>query len=297
MKNIAPIIKGLLLIFILFTLPMILPAGNWEESAIGRTAIFRMENAPYPDSSRADGYTRQDEFYPAEIHYSDPSVAVFIPRKFQSGEAVNLLFYFHGHNNNVRKSLDNFNLRKMVASSEKNVILVFPQGPKDSRDSGCGKLEAENGFTNLVEEILDSLKTEGIIEHQELGRIILSGHSGAYKVIGRILKQGGLTEKISEVYLLDATYGQLNEYLEWVTSDETARLVSIFTDHLALENVILMKWLSRNNMPYLLLAEEEVQPVDLQSRILFLHAENLTHGETVNWLERFLISSSLPAIQ
>ncbi len=51
-------------------------------------------------------------------------------------------------------------MREMFATSGKNVIMVFPQGPKNSRGSGCGKLEVENGFANLVGEVLDTLKTE-----------------------------------------------------------------------------------------------------------------------------------------
>ncbi len=293
MKNIAPIIQVTLSIFYFISAPENLAASDRENSMFGRTTFYQMDNAPYPDTSRAEGFIRGNDIYPPEIHYSDPSVAVFIPGHFRTENDINLLFYFHGHNNNVRKSLEKFDLRQMVAESERNVILVFPQGPKDSRDSGCGKLEVENGFKNLVIEVLDSLKADGVINQSFVNRILLSGHSGAYLVIGQILKQGGLTDIIKEVYLLDATYAQLVIFENWVSDDPGVRLRSIFTDHLAPENVTLMKNLSRRNVPYKLLAEEVVVAGDLENRILFLHAVNLTHGETVGWLGRFLGSSTL----
>lgn len=294
MKNIAPIVYRLIPIFFLLTTA--LSAVEWETTAAGRLAVVSMEYAPYPDTTRAAGYTRQDEFYPPEIHYSDPSVALFVPTGFQAGQAVDLLFYFHGHSNNLRKSLDQFHLREMVQGSGKNVILVFPQGPKDARDSGCGKLESAGGFEQLVAEVLDTLAAAGIISDDKIGTIILSGHSGAYKVIGRILQHGGLAAKISAVYLLDASYGQLDVFIDWVAGDKTVRLRSIFTDHLAPENVTIMKNLSRRDIPFKLLAEESVTAADFKQRVLFLHAANLTHNETVNWLERFLSGSTLRAI-
>ena len=289
MKNIALILYRFCVIFCLQQ--FMLMATDWETTSAGKLAIFSMEHAPYPDTSRADGYTRKDEFYPAALHYNDQSVAIFVPAGFRSEKSVNLLFYFHGHNNNIRKSLDKFLLREMVAASRKNLILVFPQGPKDARDSGCGKLESAGGFNRLAAEVLDTLKMERVINHPNLGSVILSGHSGAYRVIGQILKQGGLTEKISEVCLLDATYAQLDIFEGWIASDENMIFRSIFTDHLAPENVTLMKNLSRRNLPFKLLAEEAVVAGDLENRILFLHAADLSHAETVNWLERFLRNS------
>lgn len=283
------------LIFIVLTGLSFVLATDWENSETGRLGYFKMINAPYPDTSRIAGYTRGEEFYPPENHYSDNSVAIFIPAGFQPGKAVDLLFYFHGHNNNLAKSFEKFSLREMVQASGKNVILVFPQGPRDARDSGCGKLEVADGFERLVAEVMDNLKDQAIIDTQPVGRILLSGHSGAYKVIGRILHHGGLTDKISEVYLLDASYGQLDVFNHWMTINEI-RFCSIFTDHLASENVIMMKNLSRLRVKYLLLAEESVTDNDLKNSILFLHAEKLTHAETVRWLEKFLESSRLENI-
>ncbi|NQU26869.1 MAG: hypothetical protein HQ528_01130 [Candidatus Marinimicrobia bacterium] len=292
MKNIALILYRFSVIFCLQEFMLL--ATDWETTSAGKLAIFSMEHAPYPDTSRVDGYTRKDEFYPAAIHYNDQSVAIFVPAGFRPEKSVDLLFYFHGHNNNIRKSLDKFSLREMVFASGKNLILVFPQGPKDARDSGYGKLESIGGFKRLAVEVLDTLKMERVIEHQNLGSVILAGHSGTYRVIGQILKQGGMTDKIREVYLLDATYAQLDIFEDWITSDGKKIFRSIFTDHLAPENVTLMKNLSRQNLPFKLLAEEAVVAGDLENRILFLHAADLSHAETVNWLERFLRNSLVP---
>ncbi len=295
MNNLLSPIGLMRFIFIILVITGNLSASDWEITAAGKIAIFPMENAPYPDTSRANGYQRQDEFYPPNIHYSDPSVAVFVPADFKSGDGVNLLFYFHGHGNNLRKSFAKFSLQEMVATSGKNVILVFPQGPRDARDSGCGKLEAEGGFSRLVQEVLDTLLMEGIISNRQIGNIVITGHSGAYKVIGRILFHGGLTDKISEVYLLDASYGQLEVFADWVTKNPDVRFRSIFTDHLAPENTELMEALDKQGVVYQLVTNETASSSDFTQRVLFVHATSLDHGQTVQWLELFLSTGSVAA--
>ncbi len=293
MKNIAPLIAWMIPIF-LFLIPVTTSiAGDWQESGSGKTAVFTMTNAPFPDSSRTEGYQRNDEFYPSDQHYNSPDVAVFIPSGFNPESDVNLLFYFHGHSSSIERSFQKFSLREMVAESEKNLILIFPQGPKNARDSSCGKLERQQGFRKLVNEVLDTLAAENVISRPQVGSIILSGHSGAYKVIGQILHQGGLTDKISEVYLLDATYGQLDIFEYWAGTNQRVILRSVFTDHLAANNVTLMKNLARQNIKYVLLPEEETSAADLETRILFLHAANLDHNQTVSWLGKFLSAGNI----
>ena len=127
------------------------PAGAaWQETELGQTAFFTMANAPYPHASRANGFTNGDKSFPREPHYVDSTVALFLPKGYKPGARTDLLIYFHGHSNSVRKSLDQYRLREQVCAAGKNVILVFPEGPKDAGDSGGGKLEEPGGLQRLV---------------------------------------------------------------------------------------------------------------------------------------------------
>lgn len=269
------------------------PAGAWESGRAGQTLIVPMANAPYPHESRKDGFKGRDRTFPREPHYVDSSVGIFVPEGYRPGETVDLLFYFHGHMNNIRGAFDTFKLREQIAGAGKNVIAVFPEGPKDAADSGCGKLEEKDGLKRLADEVLDRLSTDGKIRSRKLGRVLLAGHSGAYRVLSFCVLQGGLEEHVSDVCLLDSSYGLLDPFVDWAARRSKGRLFSIFTDHLAGENVYLMTHLRERGVPYELLAEHNAT-TDLvrDTRVLFLFAEKLDHNETVGWLQRWLAASS-----
>ena len=269
--------------------------SKWEASELGQTGIFQMDNAPYPDESRSEGFKIKDRFYPREPHYIDNSVALFIPRGYRPSKKIDLLYYFHGHGNNIRGSLEQFQLRQQVMTSDKNVILVFPQGPKDAGDSGGGKMESAGGLKRLTEEVLQVLRDEGKIDAEaRLGKIVLSGHSGAYRVISFCVEHGGLEDHLSEVYLLDSSYARLDQFVDWVARNRRARLLSVFTDHLADENVYLMTHMARAGVRYRLMVDEDATDRILErNRVVFLHTEKLKHNETVQWLARWLRTSRL----
>ena len=65
--------------------------------------------------------------------------------------------------------------RNLLGARGKNVILVFPEGPKDAGDSGGGKLEDRDGLKHLTGEVMDFLATEGKVQERALGRVALAG--------------------------------------------------------------------------------------------------------------------------
>lgn len=214
--------------------------GEWIVDDRGQTLIAPFANAPFPHPSRANGHEYDDKLFPAAQHYSDSTVALFIPKGWRDSASVDLLYYFHGWDNEVAQSLQEMALRETLVASGKNVILVFPQGPKKSSDSSCGKLEDPDGIKKLTMEVIERLRADGKTTATAPGRIVLSGHSGAYRVIGKSLKHGGLEDHVAEVYLLDATYGELDNFAAWTQRHPDGKLRSIFTEHLATENVELM---------------------------------------------------------
>src|ERR1051325_9809035 len=117
------------------------PSISWDHTDWGETAIVPMKSAPFPHESRKDGFKYQDKQFPRDPHYIDNSVGLFIPRQFSPDQPTGLLICFHGWDNNVRKALDDYHLREQIARSGKNIILIFPEGPKDASDSGGGRLE------------------------------------------------------------------------------------------------------------------------------------------------------------
>ena len=189
---------------------------NDYPAASGQTGFYRCEYAPFPHESRMDGYTRGGKDYSYAGHYSDNIVSVYLPANYDASKPLVFVYYIHGHRNNVWNAMLEFGLRELVEASGKNVILVFPEGPVNVPDSSGGKLEDQNGLKNLTEEIKAKLLLDQKITSTEVDEIILTGHSGAYRAIYHCLEKGGVEDKISEVYLLDASYGGLEEMAAWV---------------------------------------------------------------------------------
>ena len=164
-------------------------------SDYGTLHRFEFVNAPFPDSGRENGHTYQEKFYSKEEHYSDSTTLIFVPAYLEFKNEIEIVVYFHGWNNNVDTVLTKFKLIEQFYESEREAILVMPEGPRNSPDSFGGKLEETGRFKLLIREILDSLQNNYNLKLETIN-ITLAGHSGAYRVIAYILMRGGVAEKI-----------------------------------------------------------------------------------------------------
>lgn len=270
----------------------ILPAGDWK------LAIISLPSAPFPHESRREGYTAGDKTnFPADKHYSDSSVGIVIPDNFTAGDATSFIVHFHGHRNNVANVLTQFGLQEQLNRSGVNAVLVIPQGPLDAPDSGCGKLEDAGGLENLLKDVATSLKDAGKTKTDKIGSVILTAHSGGYKATAACVKHGGLADHITDVLLFDATYGGLDQFAAFAAGGANRRIVSIFTEHLASENYMLLVMLNKLSAPYSLLMEDDWKDEELlPRRTIFMHTRKLAHNDVVSkvdYFSRFLKTSSL----
>lgn len=271
----------------------------WASTEHGDLRIAPMQHAPFPHPSRQDGYTRRDTHYPASEHYQDASVAVLIPKGFKPSPSgtVDTIFYFHGHGNHVRQTLTEFELLQAVADSARPRVLIFPQGPRMAPDSSGGRLEEPGEAEALLDEVLTQVAIK-LGQEVSPGRVTLSGHSGAYRVITRILAHGAMAGRVDEVLLLDATYGGLDALADWAATppdedDAPRRLRSVFTAHLADENTWLMAELHARDSRYLLTRNDLLKDdPKLQSRakhanLLFVQTDE-SHNAARRWLTDWL---------
>lgn len=221
-----PVVLALLLV--LSPSPLLAQPLTERYSALGTIIVTTSSHTMFPHPKRANGHVYEGKTYPADPHYSDQSVVLFVPKGFRPGKTTDLVFYFHGWRNDVDRTLATFRIAEQVAASGVNAVLVLAEGPRDAPDSFGGKLEEAGVFSSLVADVLATLKERGVIEKPRPGSIVLAGHSGAYRVISFILLRGGLTENLREVYLFDALYGQVEKYAWWV-GHSRGRLVVIHT--------------------------------------------------------------------
>ncbi len=204
------------------------PGGSW--------AIYRSPAAPFPHPMRASGFVGKDgTVYPWFPHYADSSIVVFVPKGFRElREGSNLIVYFHGHMSDNLTVLERDSLIQAMTAQKVNALLVIPQGPFRARDSFGGKMEDPGGFRRLVEDVLRTMQREKIVSDTKINRICVSGFSGGYRPAAFVLDRGGLSDKITEVFLFDALYANEDFFRAWFVSG-TGRLTGAYTDHLSKE--------------------------------------------------------------
>jgi serine-type D-Ala-D-Ala carboxypeptidase/endopeptidase (penicillin-binding protein 4) len=265
----------------------------------GTLIVTQFVNAPFPHPARADGHTYHGEFFSAVDHYSNSTVAMFIPKGFRPTEKVDFVIHFHGWRHEVAGTLDEYQLIQQFADSGKNAILIVPQGPYLAPDSSGGKLEDTNGFAAFMNEAVEKLRASGAFGEStfQIGNLILSCHSGGYHVVAAILDHGGLQEKISEVWLFDALYGDSGNFVSW-QKNRPGRLLDIYTDHGGTkEETEKLIALFKSNGTDLLAAEDVAINADqLQTnKLVFLHSD-LAHDDVIakrRTFEQFIQSSCL----
>ncbi|MEO8056274.1 MAG: hypothetical protein ABI768_14035 [Acidobacteriota bacterium] len=265
---------------------------------IGTMIVTTSDHAMFPHEKRAAGHTYEGKAYPAGVHYSDRTVAIFVPKGFRAGDATNLVFYFHGWRNNVDDTFAKFRVAEQLAASGVNAVLVLAEGPRNAPDSFGGKLEETGVFASLVSDVLGELKARGVVASTKPGSIVLGGHSGAYRVMAFILTRGGLTANIREVYLFDALYGQAEKFAHWIDRFP-GKLIDIYTAEGGTKDQSrdLMDDLRAWDIPFVSVPESAVTPELLKKNRLVFIDSPLEHNDVVAKNEQFrayLSASSLP---
>lgn len=295
-------INFILIVFLFVTFSCLLYAQPITEryKHLGEMFMPEFASAPFPHSERINGHTYKSQTFSFQEHYNDSSVAIFIPNDFMPTANTDFVVYFHGWNNNIDGACAKFNLIEQFSGSHKNAIFVFPEGPKNSRDSFGGKLEEKDGLKNLISDVLKYLAEKRKINNTKIGKIILAGHSGAYRVISFCSMRGGLTQNISDVLLFDALYGHTEKFLYWIENFK-GRFINIYTDKGGTKNESenLMDDFDAWGISYFKVEELELQLNDLlNNRLIFIHTD-LIHREVVakrNQFRDYLRTSKLSTI-
>jgi len=291
----------LLLFYICLTLVSTCRSETLSEhySQSGELLLVHLPTAPFPHPQRAEGHKYKEQFFSAAEHYTNDTVAIFIPKEFHETGKIDFVVHFHGWQNNVEGVLKRYQLIEQLVASVLNAVLIVPQGPFNASDSFGGKLEDANGFSRFMNEILDTLRQKSTLTNKgfALGNIILSAHSGGYQVISSIVDHGGLTERVKEVWLLDALYARTEKFLAWWDKSH-GRLINIYTEHGGTkgETEKLIATLKDRGTDLFSAKDTETTPANLrENRVLFLYTD-LQHDDVIHKrqaFEQFLSTSCL----
>ncbi|HSN10094.1 MAG TPA: hypothetical protein VLS85_13735 [Hanamia sp.] len=227
----------------------------------------------FPDTGRLNGHLYNKVLYHTADHYSDSSVIIITPKGFVPKKKVDMIFWFHGWNNNIDTALIEYGLSRQFAEANVNAVLVLAETAKNSPDSYGGKLEQKNTFHNLVNDVLQKLVSMNVIKAKDrVGKVILAGHSGGYRVMAHILQNGNVA--VNEVILFDALYANRDMFMNWLTANKHHRFIDLYTDHGGTldETKTMMKQVSDANLSEDSLEEANVTPMIIRNhKIIFIH--------------------------
>lgn len=253
-------------------------------------AIFHIQSShtSFPDTGRANGHTYDNVLYSAGEHYHDSTVLIIAPKNLDAKKTVDLVFWFHGWRNNVDNAASYYELTRQFIASRKNAVLILAETAKDSPDSYGGKLENTGVFKGLTGDVLNGLKSQHLVPKGcKAGHILLAGHSGAYRVMARIIKNGQMP--IDEAILFDALYAETPVFLDWIKADNAHRFIDLYTDHGGTDEEThnLVKEIAQEHLSYL---ESEEGNINFQSvldnRLLFIHSLH-EHNNVINNPDNF----------
>jgi hypothetical protein len=250
----------------------------------GELIVTQFASAPFPHSKRTDGHQYKGKAFPAKEHYSDSTVAIFIPKGLRESGRIDFVVHFHGWQNNVAGVLEQYKLMEQLTDSRRNAVLVVPQGPRNAPDSFGGKLEDAGGFQLFMNEVAGTLRQKSALKKKRftIGRIVLSGHSGGYEVISSIVACGGLTDHVREVWLFDALYAQTDKFLAWADK-QRGRLIDIYTEHggTKAETEQLMAALKQHGIRFFTAKESAIKVTDLEANHFVFISTDLPHNDVV----------------
>ena len=257
-----------------------------QDSAV----VFHIQSShtSFPDTGRANGHVYDKVMYSAAEHYHDSTVLIIAPKGLDAKKTVDLVFWFHGWHNNVDNAASYYELTKQFIASKRNAVLILAETAKDSPDSYGGKQENPGVFKALVTDVLKGLKIQHLVPRGcNAGHILLAGHSGAYRVRARIIKNGQMP--IGEAILFDALYGETEIFMDWIKADKAHRFIDLYTDHGGTDGETrnMIKLVAQENMPYLESEEGNINFQSIQNnRLVFIHSLH-EHNNVINNPDNF----------
>lgn len=257
----------------------VIPEAVWTPAPLGEQTVVSLPSAPFPDG---------------KAPYQDASVLVYVPESFTGRSGVHVVVHVHGYYGRLREVTARHHIREQLARSGRDAVLVAPQGPFDAADLSLGRLEARDGLSRLLRDVIALMARDGRAPVPRLGEVVLSAHSGGYKGAASMLVRGGVP--IRGVHLFDALYARPEHFFQWARRGSGRRLRSSWTWRSSTEeqNEALVKALEGGRVR----VASSLFDKDLYSRRVAVGWQRFSHDEVMRraqGFERWVATSGLPA--
>src|SRR5581483_10739174 len=237
--------------------------------------------------------------------YNDSRVLVHIPENFDVQKPGVIVVFFHGNGATLERDVrDRQLVPQQISDSGVNAVLLAPQLAVDAADSSAGKFWQPGGFKRFMEESAGNLaKLYGdpaSAKQFEKMPIVIVGYSGGFLPTAWSLEVGGISDRVRGVILLDAIYGELDNFSSWNETHRNGFFVSSYTQGTASRNRELMR----------MLREKGIVPSEDMSRPLrpgsvfftetgagIRHRDYVTQAWTRNPIEEVLVKMAAPSMR
>jgi hypothetical protein len=238
--------------------------------------------------------------------YSDSRVLVHIPETFDLHKPGVMVVFFHGNGATLERDVrDRQLVPQQITESGVNAVLLAPQMAVDAADSSAGKFWQPGNFRRFIMESADHLAQlygdpAAAKDFAKLP-IVIVGYSGGFLPTAYSLDVGGLSDQVRGVVLLDAVYGQIDKFAEWIETHRSGFFVSSYTHYTAPHDHELMHMLRAKGIA---VSEDMDAPLKPGSVVFVETGEGITHRSYVtqawtrNPIEQVLVKmAAAPAMK
>ncbi len=186
--------------------------------------------------------------------YADDRGLVFIPAGFDPTRPAILVSFFHGNQATLESDvLRRQNVAGQLQASGLNAVLVAPQFAIDALDSSAGRFWQPGAFAAWLAEasdhLADLLGNRALAIDFDRMPVVLVAYSGGYLPAAYSLAVGGADGRLCGVILLDAVYGEVSLFADWIARKRSAFLFSAYSASAASGNAALIELLAARGIP------------------------------------------------
>ena len=258
------------------------------------TQLVPMANAPFPYDSGSskrffnvgnDGARGHRNFRGRVLWekdaYSDPRVLLHIPKGFDITKPSVMIVFFHGHGATLtRDVLERQQVPEQISEAGVNAVLVAPQLAVNANDSSAGRFWESYGFARFIGEAGAHLaRLHGDRRTRKTFAtlpVVIVAYSGGYVPAAWALAKGGSDRRVLGVLLLDALYGEVGKYADFIASHPNAFFISAYTSSSARGNESLQQYLAEHEHPF-----TTSLPPRVEGTVAFLRTSGVDHEDFV----------------
>jgi len=237
--------------------------------------------------------------------YNDSRVLMHIPENFDAQKPGVIVVFFHGNGATLERDVrDRQLVPQQISDSGVNAVLLAPQMAVDAADSSAGKFWQPGGFKRFMAESVDNLARlygdPASAKAFEKMPIVIVGYSGGFLPTAWSLEVGGISDRVRGVILLDAIYGELDKFANWIENHRNGFFVSSYTHYTASRNRELMRMLRDKGIA----SSEDMNRPLRPGSVLFTetsagitHRDYVTQAWTKNPIEEVLVKMAAPSMR